>query len=572
MIIRAGMALKHLEIGPTWMVLKTGLNDVIAQYKTQLVQAEILGAIIAFKGKYDKNPKLFKGLVELWCSETNTFHLPYGEVGISLWDIKELGGLSIIGEMYDEFVPSNSELKNYRVIFVNYSVCMSGLLIEDQMAHGTRFALAPAVLCSIQAALGHMVSDRRGPAYPYCRFPIDFLFAWVGARFEKVYTRRPIREDIKSEGWVHEVIDMRGRSDFPEEVQEWIISLRHSVLPLRLGVSHTDEELSLLDPEKLPSPTPEELPSPTPKGIVEELPLPTLKGFTLPIPRDTVGELPSPAPIEVEQILPSHYDDEVDYEPSPSPPACTSPSSKEGDVDQETTVGHAVVQEEVAVTTVEESTSLVEKISEKIALDLDPTITEYVGSTLIGQVIDMIKTSSYRDYKTVQERVRSHCRSLSSFGINISNLEMRLQRLFDGAAAIEKVMSLPTFASSARLVTAEENLDLLEKELETCLSSQNSLRQNLEQYSSEFARQENEMAELEKVLADKRAANAELSNRINMAKNCLQELDLTQEKIEGKSAEAERELIEAKEGYIATMELATLRDLISNFENYRKNI
>ncbi|XP_020081100.1 uncharacterized protein LOC109704742, partial [Ananas comosus] len=276
--------------------------------------AEILRAIIAFKGKYGKNPKLFKSLVELWCSETNTFHLPYGEVGISLWDIKELGGLSIIGEMYDAFVPSNSELKNYpcnlrqllsvyewlvnrRPAFLALWLCKfvmpSGkkdvirpetFIMASQMAHGTRFALATAVLCAIQAALGRMVSDRRGPAYPYCRFPINFLFAWVGARFEKVYTRRPIREDIKSmpclkkvpdmlsfmyaistpfdskrarqhlrdernfiwrpysfncsgRGWVHEVIDMRGRSDFPEEVQEWIISLRHSVLPLRLGGS-----------------------------------------------------------------------------------------------------------------------------------------------------------------------------------------------------------------------------------------------------------------------------------------------------------------------------------------------
>nr|CAD1826067.1 unnamed protein product [Ananas comosus var. bracteatus] len=341
--------------------LKDRVNDVIAQYKTQLVQADILGAVIAFKGKYDKNPKLFKGLVELWCSETNTFHLLYGEVGISLWDIKELGGLSVFGEMYDEFIPNNSELKNYpcnlrqllnvyewlvnrrpgKAVYYNhwvdfwyrgprkftsqstkdsiseeerknvptYSedgylaaflalwlckfVMPSGkknvirpeaFIMASQMVHGTRFALAPVVLCAIQAALGRMVSDRRGPAYPYCRFPIDFLFAWVGAHFEKVYTRRPIRERIKSmpglknvldmlsfmyavstpfdskrarqhlrdernfiwrpysfncsgEGWVHEVIDIRGRSDFPEEVQEWIISLRHSVLPLHLGGS-----------------------------------------------------------------------------------------------------------------------------------------------------------------------------------------------------------------------------------------------------------------------------------------------------------------------------------------------
>nr|CAD1838427.1 unnamed protein product [Ananas comosus var. bracteatus] len=573
-----------------------------------------------------------------------------------------------------------------------------------------------------------MVSDQRGPAYPYCRFPIDFLFAWVGARFEKVYTRRPIREDIKSmpglkkvpdmlsfmyaistpfdskrarqhlrdernfiwrpysfncsgEGWVHEVIDMRGRSYFPEEVQEWIISLRHNVLPLRLGGSlyaqpynphHFARQFGLDQHFPKSSYVPWEaastgvlagywldltqvslslkffIPDSSRHGkpsshyarwwtnslysyfqhgvnfLVERESCPKKKNEDL-----SEGPVPSPLSFELRdsskriEVFSAPYDyverhhirEDSEKRPSPAPAAIettrvtlepvgvdncpslkrkrfsevASSGSKKQNIDELTlaVIAESLPTSPQGVSHADEELSLLdpEKLpsptpeelpsptpKEKIALDLDPTITEYVGSTLIGQVIDMIKTSSYRDYKTVQERVRSHCRSLSSFGINISNLEMRLQRLFDGAAAIEKVMSLPTFASSARPVTAEENLDLLEKELETCLSSQNSLRQNLEQYSSEFARQENEMAELEKVLADKRAANAELSNRINMAKNCLQELDLTKEKIEGKSAEAERELIEAKEGYIATTELATLRDLISNFENYRKNI
>nr|CAD1839816.1 unnamed protein product [Ananas comosus var. bracteatus] len=254
------------------------------------------------------------------------------------------------------------------------------------------------------------------------RTDVDGLKDWVNDVIAQ-YKTQLVQAEILGEGWVHEVIDMRGRSDFPEEVQEWIISLRHSVLPLRLGGSlyaqpynpHRFARQFGLD-QHFPksSDVPREAAStgvlagywldltqiretslaysrgassPTPKGIVEELPLPTLKGFTLPIPRDTVGELPSPAPIEVEQILPLIM------------------------------------------------------------------MTRLIMSLLHRLPLVPLLLPSDRE----------------------SNV-------------------LPTFASSARLVTAEENLDLLEKELETCLSSQNSLRQNLEQYSSEFACQENEMA------------------------------------------------------------------------------
>nr|CAD1827382.1 unnamed protein product [Ananas comosus var. bracteatus] len=422
--------------------------------------------------------------------------------------------------MYDEFVPSNSELKNYpcnlrqllsvyewlvnrrpgKAVYYNHwvdfwyrgphkfaSQSRKDSISEEERCHSTRdiyhgipdgswdkICVSSCSTLRNSSCFRSYSIDRRGLAYPYCRFPIDFLFAWVGARFEKVYTRRPIREDIKSmpglkkvsdmlsfmyaistpfdskrarqhlrdernfiwrpysfncsgEGWVHEVINMRGMSDFPEEVQEWIISLRHSVLPLRLGGSLyaqpynprrlpgnlastgvlagywldlTQISLSLkffipdgsrcgkpssyyarwwtnslysyfqhgvnflVERESCPKKKNEDLPegpisSPLSfelcdsskrieilrnfpcllrgasftysEGIVEELPLPTLEGFTLPIPRDTVEELHSAAPIEVEQILPSHYDDEVDYEPSPSPPPRISHSSKELD-------------------------------------------------------------------------------------------------------------------------------------------------------------------------------------------------------------------------------------------------
>ena len=46
----------------------------------------------------------------MWCPKTNTFITSFGEVGISLWDLRCIGGLPITGELYEEYVPPNSEL------------------------------------------------------------------------------------------------------------------------------------------------------------------------------------------------------------------------------------------------------------------------------------------------------------------------------------------------------------------------------------------------------------------------------------------------------------------------------
>ncbi len=96
--------------------------------------------------------------------------------------------------------------------------------------------------------------------------------------------------------------------------------------------------------------------------------------------------------------------------------------------------------------------SLAKEVPKGIVKNLDSSITVYVGSTLLSQIIDMIRSLSYQNYKTVQERALSHCCSLSTFGINILNLHMCLQWLFSGATAIKKVATLPTFSSSPRLV------------------------------------------------------------------------------------------------------------------------
>ncbi|KAH7668839.1 Protein-serine/threonine phosphatase protein [Dioscorea alata] len=80
---------------------------IVNNYSKELSEVELVGGIVASVGHYDFDVNFYKALMELWCPETNTFHFLHGEVGISLWDIKELGGLPIIGDIYDEVIPPN---------------------------------------------------------------------------------------------------------------------------------------------------------------------------------------------------------------------------------------------------------------------------------------------------------------------------------------------------------------------------------------------------------------------------------------------------------------------------------
>ncbi|XP_020081659.1 uncharacterized protein LOC109705334 [Ananas comosus] len=336
-------------------------NYILSRYTTQLCRAGILGGIVASRGKYNKNINIIKALVELWCSETNTFHLPYGEVGISLWEIRGLSGLPIIGDMYDEYILPNSELynknnypncvrelfdiyewliarsSNKRVrydLWVNffYTSCKKlsrsksrnisnrelapsytedttratyislwlcnfvmpswldhfirpeTFIMASKLALGERVALAPAILCAIHAGLSFMSDHPEGPAHPGPQFPVSFLYTWIGLHFEQTYSRKVISDNIKNiaglqshpqmilfmdaaaspfnakrarihlrssshfvwrplpysysfvnDGWLYDAKLTTGECKYPKEVYEYIISIRQSVLPLRLG-------------------------------------------------------------------------------------------------------------------------------------------------------------------------------------------------------------------------------------------------------------------------------------------------------------------------------------------------
>ncbi|KAH7845097.1 hypothetical protein Vadar_017759 [Vaccinium darrowii] len=86
------------------------LEDVLAWNKDLLTAAKIYDAVFASLFTYDRNTNLIRSFCELWCPSTNSLHVPAGEVSISLWDIRIIGGLSINGTFYDEVVPSAKEL------------------------------------------------------------------------------------------------------------------------------------------------------------------------------------------------------------------------------------------------------------------------------------------------------------------------------------------------------------------------------------------------------------------------------------------------------------------------------
>lgn len=85
-------------------------DSMMNKYGDVLENAEIFGAVGVSRFPYHFCPNSWKAFCELWGPLTNTLHHGNGEMGISLHDLKLIGGLPILGRPYEEFVPVNSEL------------------------------------------------------------------------------------------------------------------------------------------------------------------------------------------------------------------------------------------------------------------------------------------------------------------------------------------------------------------------------------------------------------------------------------------------------------------------------
>ena len=56
---------------------------------------------------------IWRAFCELWDPLTNTLHHGTSEVDISLYDLEHIGGLPILGTIYEEFLPSNKDLADH---------------------------------------------------------------------------------------------------------------------------------------------------------------------------------------------------------------------------------------------------------------------------------------------------------------------------------------------------------------------------------------------------------------------------------------------------------------------------
>jgi len=87
-------------------------EHILIHNRTILRNANIYGAVDVSRFPYALNANVWRAFVELWGPQTNTFHHSGGEMGISLYDLKRIGGLTILGIPYEEFIPPNAQLLN----------------------------------------------------------------------------------------------------------------------------------------------------------------------------------------------------------------------------------------------------------------------------------------------------------------------------------------------------------------------------------------------------------------------------------------------------------------------------
>ncbi|KAJ8438299.1 hypothetical protein Cgig2_015042 [Carnegiea gigantea] len=83
---------------------------VLTHFEEPLKQAGIFGVVGVSQFPYHFDANVWWAFYELWGSLTNTLHHGAGEVGISLYNLEQVRGLPILGDIYEEFLPQNKDL------------------------------------------------------------------------------------------------------------------------------------------------------------------------------------------------------------------------------------------------------------------------------------------------------------------------------------------------------------------------------------------------------------------------------------------------------------------------------
>ncbi|KAH0645171.1 hypothetical protein KY284_033055 [Solanum tuberosum] len=86
------------------------VEDVLARCKETLDNIKTFVAIFASMFTYDHNENVLQDFCENCRPSTNMVSTFVGELSISLWDLRTIGGLPVHGSFYDEVIPSAKEL------------------------------------------------------------------------------------------------------------------------------------------------------------------------------------------------------------------------------------------------------------------------------------------------------------------------------------------------------------------------------------------------------------------------------------------------------------------------------
>ncbi|GAA0187385.1 hypothetical protein LIER_34673 [Lithospermum erythrorhizon] len=85
---------------------KAWTEDVLSRCSDILDSAPLFDAVKASLCVYDYSEAFLKAFCENWYPSTNTLIIHQGDLSISLWDLSKIGGLPVIGHLFDKVVPT----------------------------------------------------------------------------------------------------------------------------------------------------------------------------------------------------------------------------------------------------------------------------------------------------------------------------------------------------------------------------------------------------------------------------------------------------------------------------------
>nr|GLL45000.1 uncharacterized protein LOC109157656 [Ipomoea trifida] len=154
-------------------------EDVLNLFRKPLREGVIYDAVFASLFTYDRNVDIVQAFCEAWCPRTNTLITSSGEMSISLRDLYTLGGLPLLGDIYDERIPNALDLNKGDP---TATIRLETFNMACKMAKGIKVCLAPPVLASIYYGL-NSISESFSPGQIGTPFPIHYVYGWLAAYF-----------------------------------------------------------------------------------------------------------------------------------------------------------------------------------------------------------------------------------------------------------------------------------------------------------------------------------------------------------------------------------------------------